>query len=142
MKRILFVSALSLLSVACAPGITVPDGCAERGGPKSVTVKYGAGGITVVPRKNVKRTSVFIIKLKPTSNDYKDNIVTIDGKSVSPGGAGVAHPDWLDTSDAYNTRKKFVYCTPDLPNETSQDYTYSVAVDGVGMIDPRVKVEY
>ncbi len=142
MKRILFVSALSLLSVACAPGITVPDGCAELGGRKSVTVKYGDGGITVVAMRNVKRTSVFIIKLKPTSNDYKDNKVTIDGKSVSPGGAGVAHPDWLDTSDAYNTRKKFIYCTPEVPKDTKQDYKYSVEVDGVGMIDPRVKVEY
>ena len=142
MKRILFVSALSLLSVACAPGITVPDECAQLGGPKSVTVKYGDGGITVVPKKNVKRKSVFIIKLKPTSNDYKDNVVTIDGKSVTPGGEGVEHPDWLDTSDAYNTRKKFVYCAPDLPNETPQDYAYSVAVEDLGMIDPRVKVEY
>ena len=142
MKRILFVSALSLLSVACAPAITVPDGCAEHGGPKSVTVKYGAEGITVEPKKNVKRKSVFIIKLKPTSNDYKDKVVTIDGKSVSPGGAGVASPDWLDTSDAYDTRKKFIYCTPELTDERDQDYTYSVEIEDLGLIDPRVIVEW
>jgi hypothetical protein len=142
MKRVLLVSALSLLSVACVPAVTVPDGCSELGGPKSVTIKYGASGITVVPQQNVKRRSVFIIKLKPTSNDYKDNVVTIDGKSVTPGGAGVADPDWLDTDDPYNTRKKFVYCTPDLTDKTSQDYTYSVEVEGVGLIDPRLEVDY
>lgn len=141
MNKKLFISALSLLSVACAPEITVPDGCAELGGPKSVTVKYGAEGIEVEPRKNVKKKSVFIIKLKPTSNEYKDKVVTIDGKSVIPGGAGVANPDWLDTSDTYNTRKKFIYCTPDVPDKTDQDYKYSVEVEDLGLIDPRVKVE-
>jgi hypothetical protein len=142
MKRILFVSALSLLSVACAPAITVPDGCAEHGGPKSVTVTYGAEGITVEPRKNVKRRSVFIVKLKPTSKEYEDNVVTIDGESVTPGGAGVANPDWLDTSDAYDTRKKFIYCTPNVPDETNQDYKYSIEVEELGKIDPRVTVEW
>jgi hypothetical protein len=142
MKRIFLVSALSLLTVACAPAITVPDGCDEHGGPKSVTVKYGAEGITVVPKKNVKRRSVFIIALKPASNDYKDNKVTIHGVSVTPGGAGVADPNWLDTSDAYDTRKKFIYCAPDVPDGTTQDYKYDVVVEGLGRIDPRVTVEW
>jgi hypothetical protein len=141
MKRILFVSALSLLSVACAPAITVPDGCAEHGGRKSVTVKYGAGGITVEPMKHIQRKSVFIVQLKPASNDYKDNVVTIDGESVTPGGAGVASEDWLDTSDAYNTRKKFIYCTPELTDKTDQDYKYSIVVYVLGKFDPRVTVE-
>lgn len=140
MTRIILVSALSSLMVACAPGLVVPEGC--NGRPKSVTVKYGDGGIIVVPRKQVKQNSVFVIKLKPTSNDYKDNVVKIDGKSVTPGGVGVEPPDWLDTSDAYNTRKKFVYCTPELPNETHQDYAYSVEVVDLGMIDPRVEVTW
>jgi len=142
MKRILFISALSLLSVACDPAITVPDGCAELGGPKSVTVKYGVDGIEVEEQKNVKRKSVFIIKLKPTSNDYKDNKVTIIGESVTPGGAGVIGPNWLDTSDAYDTRKKFIYCTPELTDKTDQNYKYSVEVDDLETIDPRVTVEW
>ena len=142
MKRVLFVSAISLLAVGCAPGITVPDGCAQLGGPKSVTISYGDSGITVVPRRNVKQRSVFIIKLDPDTKADRDKVVTIDGKAVTPGGAGVKDPDWLDTSDSYNTRKKFVYCSPNVPEKTDQDYTYSVEVDSIGLIDPRVKVEF
>lgn len=140
MKRIIPVIGLSLLSAACQT-IELED-CDQLGGPKSVTITYGDEGITVVHRKQVKRKSVFIIKLKPTSNDYKDNVVTIDGKSVTPGGVGVPSPDWLDTSDDYDTRKKFVYCTPDIPAGPDQDYKYSVEVDGLGLIDPRVEVTY
>ena len=141
MKKILFMSALSLLTVACAPAVTVPPDCAELGGPKSVTIEYGDKGILVVPRRNVKQKSVFIIKLKPTSKEFHDNVVTIDGKAVEPGGDGVKDPDWLDKSDSYNTRKKFVYCTPEVPGEKDQDYIYSVEIEDLGLIDPRVKVE-
>lgn len=144
MKRVFLISVLSLLMGACVTTEDVAN-CENLGGAKSVTVTYGDGGITVVPHKTVKRRSVFIIKLKPTSNSYKDRVVTIDGKSVSPGGNGVADPNWLDTSDNYNTRKKFAYCTPDTPDdETTRDqvYTYSVDVEGLGLIDPRVEVTH
>ncbi|MGB5576109.1 MAG: hypothetical protein WBM88_01730 [Woeseiaceae bacterium] len=106
-------------------------------------MSYGEGGITVTPKKNVKRKSRFFIMLKPKSNDYKDKVVTIVGKSVDPGGAGVKPPSWLNTSDSYNTRKKFVYCTPNLPNKETQEYSYSVEVgDGLLFVDPRVNVTY
>lgn len=139
MKRIILLSGLSLLSAACQT-IEVDD-CDQLGGPKSVTIEYGDSGITV-DTKQVKRKSAFIIRLKPKSDEYKDNVVTIDGKSVTPGGAGVPSPDWLDTSDDYDTRKKFTYCTPDVPENTTQDYKYSVEVEGLGMIDPRVEVTW
>lgn len=140
MKKIFLMAALPLLLGACA---TVDlAGCDKLGGPKSVTIKYGDEGITVVPSKKVQRRSLFIIKLKPTSDDYKDDKVIIDGITVAPGGAGVAGPDWLDTDDDYDTRKKFVYCSPDLPNDTEQRYKYSVKVEGLGEIDPRVDVTF
>lgn len=140
MKKIFLIAALPFVLGACVT--TKLDGCEGHGWPKSVTVKYGDGGITVVPKKKVKRRSVFVIRLKPTSNDYKDNVVTINGKSVDPGGIGVPGPGWLDASDDYDTRKDFVYCTPDLPNDTEQRYKYSVKVDGLGEIDPRVDVTF
>ncbi|MGB5332794.1 MAG: hypothetical protein WBM80_13030 [Woeseiaceae bacterium] len=106
-------------------------------------MEYGDGGITITPKKNVQRKSLVIIKLKPTSKEYWDEVVTIVGKSVDPGGAGVTPPSWLDTSDSYNTRKKFIYCTPDLTSKTAQEYTYSVEV-GAGLlyVDPRVNVTW
>lgn len=143
MKNVFLVLGFALLSASCAtPGMD-PDGCEGLGGPKSVTVRYGDGGITITPRKNVKQRSVFIIKLKPTSKDYKDKVVTIVGKTVEPGGAGVAPPSWLNTSDSYNTRKTFRYCSPALSSETPQEYTYSVDV-GTGLlyVDPRVRVTW
>ena len=141
MKKIFLVLGLASLTASCVtPGPDL-DGCEKLGGPKTVTVSYGEGGITVTPRKNVKEKSLFIIKLKPTSNDYKDKIVTIVGKSVTPGGAGAAPPSWLNTSDSYNTRKRFVYCSPGLSSDTAQEYTYSVDVGpGLLFVDPRVNV--
>lgn len=109
------------------------------GRAKSVTLDYGEEGIQALTKK-VKRNSMFTIKLDPNSDAYKDKKVTITGKGVSPGGAGVPAPSWLDTSDDYNTRKKFIYCTPDVPND--QSYFFSVKVEGVGEVDPRVDVTH
>lgn len=94
----------------------------------------------MVETKEVKRKSAFTIKLKPTSNAYKDKTVTIDGKSVIPATGSPPSPDWLDTSDDYNTRKKFVYCSPDVSSDRA--YYYSVTVQSIGTVDPRVDVTY
>ncbi|MDH3276464.1 MAG: hypothetical protein OEM99_18190 [Gammaproteobacteria bacterium] len=143
MKKVFLGLGLALLSASCATPEAMSDGCEGLGWSKTVTVEYGDGGITITPKKNVKRKSLFIIKLKPKSDDYKDKVVTIVGKAVTPGGAGVAGPGWLNTSDSYNTRKKFIYCTPDLTSETAQEYTYSVEVgDGLLFVDPRVNVTW
>ncbi len=145
MIKIFLILGVALLSASCVtPGLDL-NGCEGLGLPKSITVKYGDGGITITPRKNVKQKSVFVVKLKPTSKDYKDKVVTIVGKSVNPGGEGVKPPSWLDTSDSYNTRKKFVYCTPGLPvdDDTTQEYTYSVEVGpGLLYVDPRIDVTH
>ena len=134
---------LALLSASCATPEAMPDECEGLGWSKTVTVEYGESGITITPKKNVRRKSRFYIQLKPKSKEYRDEVVTIVGKSVDPGGAGVKPPSWLNTSDSYNTRKKFVYCTPDLPNESAQEYKYSVEV-GAGLlyVDPRINVTY
>ena len=139
MNKIFPVVGLALLSASCVtPEL---DGCEGLGLSKSATVEYGDGGITITPKVNVKQKSVFVIKLKPKSKDYWDKVVTIVGKSVTPGGAGVEAPTWLNMSASYNTKKKFVYCTPGLPSEAPQEYTYSVDVGaGLLFVDPRVNV--
>ena len=143
MKNVFLGLGLALLSTSCATTAGDPDECEGLGWSKTVTVEYGEGGITITPKKNVRRKSRFIIRLKPKSKDYRDKVVTIVGKSVKPGGAGVKPPSWLNTSDSYNTRKNFVYCTPDLSNETDQEYKYSVDVGpGLLFVDPRVNVTY
>ena len=134
---------LALLSTSCATTTGDPNECEGLGWSKTVTVAYGEGGITITPKKNVRRKSRFYIQLKPKSKEYRDEVVTIVGTSVDPGGAGVKPPSWLNTSDSYNTRKKFVYCTPDLTNETAQEYKYSVEVgDGLLFVDPRINVTW
>ena len=142
MKKVFLLLGLAILVSSCVTPGDVPDGCEQLGGPKFATVKYGDEGILVTPKIIVKQKSVVSIKLKPTSKDWEDKVVKIVGKSVTPGGVGVEPPSWLDTSDPYDTRKKFVYCTPGLPNETTQEYTYSVDVGGgLLFVDPRINVE-
>ena len=85
MKNLFLGLGLALLSASCATPGAMPDGCEGLGRSKSITVEYGDGGITITPRKNVKRKSRFIIKLKPKSDDYKDKVVTIVGKAVKSG---------------------------------------------------------
>ena len=143
MRKIFLVLGLAVLTASCvSPGPNL-DGCEQLGKSKSVTIEYGDGTFTIKPKINVKQKSVFVIKLKPKSNDDKKKIVKIVGDSVSPGGAGVEPPSWLDTSDSYNKRKKFVYCTPGLPGEVAQEYKYTVDV-GAGqiLVDPRIHVTY
>lgn len=143
MKNAFLPVALALLSTACASPGPQLDGCAGLGKSKSVTVSYGDGWIDVTPKVKMKQKSVFVIKLKPKSKEYYNKLVTIEGKSVTPGGAGVSPPSWLDTSDTYNTRKKFVYCTPGTPSETTQVYKYSVEVGpGLLYVDPRIDVTH
>ena len=142
MKKTFLLLGTALLTSACVSPGTVPDGCEQLGGPKFATVEYGDKGILVTPKITVKQKSVVSIKLKPTSKDWWDKVVTITGKSVSPGGVGVEPPSWLNTSDSYNTRKKFVYCSPGVPDEATQEYTYSVDVGGgLLFVDPRVDVK-
>ena len=140
MRRIFLISALPLLLGACAS--TELDGCEGLGWPKAVTVAYGEDGITVTPKRKVRRKSSFAIRLKPRSKEFKDKVVTIQGDSVEPGGDGVPNPSWLNTSDDYNTRKSFRYCTPELPGDKDQEYKYTVKVEGLGEIDPRVDVTF
>lgn len=141
MKRILLIFALSPLLAACASnGLNPDEEC--RGFAKTVTLTYGDGGIAVSKaKKKVKQNKPFVIKLDP-SNGFKDHVVIIDGVSVTPGGAGVLHPDWLDTQDSYNTRKKFRYCAPPIPDRTAQIYKFDVEVVGLGDLDPRVEVTW
>ncbi|MDH3303939.1 MAG: hypothetical protein OEM92_01910 [Gammaproteobacteria bacterium] len=141
MTKIFLVLGLAMLSTSCVTPGGGPDGCEGLGWPKSVTVEYGDGSISVTPKIKVKQRSAFTIKLKPKSKDFKDKVVEIVGKSVTPGGAGVASPSWLTTSDSYNARKKFVYCTPAVAGETTQEYKYSVDVGGgLLFVDPRIDV--
>lgn len=116
------------------------EGCERRGGAKDVFLDYGENGIQVLTKK-VKQESVYIIKLRPKpKNKYRDKKVTITGKGVDPGGAGVPSPSWLDTEDSYDARKEFIYCTPKVSKD--QSYFYSVKVEDVGEVDPRVDVTH
>ncbi len=144
MKKTFLISVLSLLMGACVTTEDVP-GCEKLGGQKSVTISYSERGITVTPHRSVKRKSVFIVRLDPKTKSDRERVVTIVGMSVTPGGDGVKDPNWLDTSDNYNTRKRFAYCSPDTPadeEKKAQVYKYSVDVEGLGLIDPRVEVTH
>lgn len=141
MKKITCIIALAPLLGACET-IQI-DTC--RGWAKTATVDYGDSGITVTPKRTVKQEKPFVIKLNPGSNDWKDKKVIVEGKSRDP--SSCEDESWLDAEDNYNTRKKFKYCTPSVPADTTCEYEYSVKVvdaedNTVLFVDPRVDVTY
>lgn len=141
MRKIVFMSALAPLLAACATAQV--DDC--QGWAKTATVKYGDGGITVTPKKTVKQNKPFVIKLSPGSNDWKDEKVIVKGESRHP--SACPNENWLDSEDPYNTRKKFKYCAPLIPDNTICEYKYSVRVvdednDTLLLVDPRVDVTH
>ena len=146
MKKIILMCALSLLTAACAPALVAPEGCgSELSGARSVQVYYDEDGISVKAKVKVKKKKLLVVKLRPSS-DFRDKKVTIDGLSVTvdpPGGPAPASPDWMDTSDSWNDRKSFVLCVPNIPDEKRvYVYKYSVHVEELGLLDPRIEVTW
>lgn len=140
MKKLIPVLAVMPMLAACQNWGAYSIDCEQHGKAKDVWLDYGENGIQVLTKK-VKKKSLYVIKLRPKPKQkYRDKKVTITGKGVDPGGAGAPGPGWLDTEDNYDTRKEFVYCTPDISSD--QSYFFSVKVEGVGEVDPRVDVTH
>ena len=106
MKKIIYICALAPLLGACASAQV--DNC--NGWAKTATVDYGDGGISVTPKKTVKKQKPFVIKLSPDSDDWKDKKVIVKANTKDP--SICPNESWLNGDDSYNKRNKFKYCAP------------------------------
>ena len=139
------MAPVALTLAGCANIGDIEDECPGHGGRKSATLEYGDGYMTISPKRNVKQKSVLYIKLK-ASKDFRDKEVKTVGESIDPDDGTGPSKTWLDKTGSYADGKRIVYCVPpfdaSVPREKSYVYKYSVHVDGVGMIDPRIGVTW
>ena len=97
---------------------------------KDVTIRYGDSRIEVTPKLHVSknRDGEFIVILHP-ERGYEDREVHLIGKDDS---------DWPDitikASDGRETRV-------DITQLAEKEYTYTVKIEGLGEVDPRITVE-
>lgn len=136
MTRIIAMLVTSLSLTGCA-GMGIQSDCP---GPPALRVNifYGDSEIRVdPPLRVVHRGETFVLKLAPqTPQTYGDVDVTVVGKTATD-------KTLIDSrTHSYNSLKdknyKIEYCVSDT--QALGTYSYSVTVDTVGTIDPRVDV--
>ena len=92
MKKIILVVGIVPFLAACETVGPLLEDCERLGRAKSAYLDYGEEGIQILT-KEVKRKSVFIIKLRPKKKaDYGNKTVSIRGRSVEPPEMSLSHP--------------------------------------------------
>jgi hypothetical protein len=98
---------------------------------KDVAIRYGDSRIEVTNKLHVskKNDKAFIVILHPEKG-YEDREVHLIGKDGS---------DWpnIKLSEASGGRETRV----DITELAEKEYTYTVKIEGLGEIDPRITVE-
>jgi hypothetical protein len=94
---------------------------------------YGGSSIQITPPEHsvFKSKGFWRIKLQP-GNGYEDALVTILGKSKKA-------LEWIHTAETASTNPTFICIS--LEDVATGTYEYSVTVEGLGTIDPRVIVK-
>lgn len=145
MKRLILIVPLALMLASCANMSEFDEECPEHTGYKSITLYYDEDGISIKAKKEVKKKSVFAIKLQP-SPDFRDKEVKTVGISVEPNDANAPGKGWLNKTGKRSISNRIVYCVPDLdpavPAENSYVFKYSVEVEDLGILDPRIEVTH
>jgi hypothetical protein len=141
MKRIFLTTSLAFLVSACATPADLLEKCPDHKGRYTVTLSYGEGGITVLPKKKVKRKSIFVIKLD-ADKKFEDAKVETKGIEVSPTTPTPPDKSWLDNDGTQKADKRLIYCVPNTPAGVIYTYEYAIDVDGLGYLDPRVEVTW
>ncbi|MBT8088780.1 MAG: hypothetical protein KJO01_01095 [Gammaproteobacteria bacterium] len=141
MKRILLTASLAFLVSACATPPDLREKCPDNKGRYTVTLSYGEGGITIAPKKKVKRKSILVIKLD-ADKKFEEAKVTTKGVSVTPTTPTPPDKSWLDDDGTEKADKRLIYCVPSTPAGVIYTYKYSVDIDGLGYLDPRIEVTW
>lgn len=126
---------------ACATPADLLAKCPDHKGRYTVTLSYGEGGISIDPKKKVKRKSIFVIRLDPDKG-FEETKVTTKGVSVTPTTPTPPDKKWLDEDGNWKDDKRLIYCVPVTPEGIVYSYKYSIDVDGLAFLDPRVDVTY
>ncbi len=150
MRRIL--SALGMLSLlmACSAQETSPDrsaisedttkvspeqvfNCASAGGITPSNIIYDSSSIQITPPEHsvYKSKGYWRIRLQP-GNDHKDALVIILGKSKKA-------LEWIHEAETASNNPTFICIS--LEDVEKDTYEYSVSIQGIGTIDPRVIVK-
>jgi hypothetical protein len=111
------------------------DNCEDGG--TWVKVHYGDSSLKVMPKISVKKGSGIEFRLKPSKKksdlvDYETVEVTIKGKATRDG-----KNDWITAAGTAKDNGALTLCA----SADVGDYEYLVEVEGVGTLDPRVKVD-
>lgn len=142
MIRVLLISIAAILLSACAPSKSLLQQCPGHSGQYKVTLSYGAGGISIKAKKNVKRKSFFVIKLDPDKGFEETEVETV-GTDVTPTSPTPPDKNWLDKSGDWKNDKRLVYCVPETPDGKVYSYKYKIEIgDGFAILDPRVDVKW
>ncbi|NNC57510.1 MAG: lipoprotein, partial [Woeseiaceae bacterium] len=94
MKRIFLTASLAFLLSACATPADLLEKCPDNKGRYTVTLSYGEGGITIQPKKKVKRKSILVIRLD-ADKEFEGAKVETKGIKVSPTEPTPPDKSWL-----------------------------------------------
>ncbi len=94
---------------------------------------YGSSSIKITPPEHsvFKSKGYWRIRLQP-ENGYEDALVTILGKSKQA-------LEWIHEAETAPTNPTFICIS--LEDVEKGTYDYSVSIEGIGTIDPRVIVK-
>ena len=130
-KTIAMMSTLLFSACAAGPEVSVV-GC-DYSGIKTVKVKFKRNsGISVSPPE-VDVSAGELLRFRLIGNSARK--VNIDGES----GRG----DWLDRESAGDSSRKdrnIYICVEESEIDPDNPYMYELVVDGVGRLDPAVRV--
>ena len=144
MRRSLLLLFTPFVLTACAiegkystyNKFTMLDDCGDGG--TYVTLYYADSSMRIKSKINVKKGTGLEFRLKPTVKkddaiDLKAAVVTIQGKPTHPASAWIIIPP-----QSYNDSEGSLTICANAP---VGDYEYFVEVKGLGMIDPRARVD-
>lgn len=133
MKRTVLTVLVAIGMAGCAP---MPESPCEGPSSRHVTIHYGDSELRVTPPvREVHRRGNFTLRLQPDSKesdlvDFEDVSVTVKGKTGA---------DWItEKSEKHNESRTITYCVP--ADEPEEYQMYEVTVEGVGTLDPRVRI--
>ena len=141
MQRTILMVLTTMLMSGCATTDT-PLECTGPDAPQ-VTIRYGDSQLSVNPtRAVVRRNGNFVFHLVPVNLpatdppdvNYRDVKVTVKGKTSADAWIEERSGSWNSTAPD----RKLRFCVP--PTQATVEYEYTVEVDTVGYLDPRVKV--
>ncbi|MGI9264359.1 MAG: hypothetical protein ACR2QU_05490 [Gammaproteobacteria bacterium] len=128
------ILAAALILTGCAardPGTGTEPDCSVKQS-HHIKIDYDDSKIKIRPKVlNVKKKKKFEIRLDPDKG-FEDRLVTITPKTGSPA--------WLSGSGKVSDNTDpIVICVED-PAVIDDEYHYTVTIEDLGVVDPRVRV--